>query len=187
MEEEEEIEIICRSSREVAERVVALISIVDRAFNQNPEKLDAWTKKSSIARYFTPLEKEFYDSQDSTDDDITNFSWRTEAVVPLLWALREIDSMPPLKQQIALAEIPATGRILQDPDSFIANAALRPQNELEEMEGKLYHEHWRVRDAQLFEKPMPDELHPGIVYERRYAASWLVGWGDDFDDVPTDT
>ncbi len=57
------------------------------------------------------------------------------------------------------------------------------------MEQHLYHQHWRVRDAQLFGKPMPPELDPGIVYERRYGLSWLVGWGegDDWDEVPTDT
>jgi hypothetical protein len=55
----------------------------------------------------------------------------------------------------------------------------------------------RVRDAQFvgigkYLQPQPgdppiDELNPGIVYERRYGLSWLVGWGDDWDNVPTDT
>jgi len=65
------------------------------------------------------------------------------------------------------------------------------------MESGLYHQHWRVRDAELvgigqFLEPRPDDppiedLDPSIVYERRYALSWLVGWGEDWDNVPTDT
>jgi hypothetical protein len=65
------------------------------------------------------------------------------------------------------------------------------------MESNLYHQHWRVRDAELvgigkFLEPQPgdppiEELNPGIVHERRYGLSWLVGWGEDWDNVPTDT
>lgn len=76
---------------------------------------------------------------------------------------------------------------MKDPKAFIAQAQLRPAADIEAAEGELYQQHWRVRDAQLFNKPMPDELHPGVVYERRYALSWLVGYGDDWDEVPTDT
>jgi hypothetical protein len=35
--------------------------------------------------------------------------------------------------------------------------------------------------------PHIEELNHGIVYERRYGLSWLVGWGEDWDNVPTDT
>ena len=70
---------------------------------------------------------------------------------------------------------------------FVANAELRPRDEICDAKAFLYHQHWRVRDAQLFLRPMPDELHPGIVYERRYAASGIVGWGrqDGWDVVTT--
>jgi hypothetical protein len=34
---------------------------------------------------------------------------------------------------------------------------------------------------------MPKEINPGVVYERRYGLSWVIGWGEDWDEVPTDT
>ena len=78
-------------------------------------------------------------------------------------------------------------RAVREPSGFLADATLRPSEVLEDGEATLYHQHWRVRDAQIFGKKMPSELDPGIVCERRYALSWLVGWGSDWDDVPTDT
>jgi len=76
---------------------------------------------------------------------------------------------------------------VRDPVAFQQNAKLRDDVEIAEMEQKLYHAQWQVRDAQLFKKPMPAGLHGSIVHERRYALSWLVGDGDDWDEVPTDT
>lgn len=34
---------------------------------------------------------------------------------------------------------------------------------------------------------MLDDLDPGVVLERRYALCWLLGEGDNWDVVPTDT
>jgi Domain of unknown function (DUF4272) len=90
------------------------------------------------------------------------------------------------------------GEAIMDPERFLSTATLRPEEELNEMEQFLYHQHWRVRDYQLFPKlqrdPLSDgeqpieELNPKIVYMNpRYAMRWLVGWGNDWDAVPTDT
>jgi len=83
--------------------------------------------------------------------------------------------MPPLDLQVSWVDIPGQSEAAEDPDGFVARASLRPIEILDEAEQDLYHQHWRVHDAQLLRKPMPDELDPGIVYERRYAASWLIG------------
>ena len=107
--------------------------------------------------------------------------------MPLVWALGLIDELPPLNSQFSWANSKALASVIEDPESFVLNAQLRPQEILKEAEADLYHQHWRVRDAQINGNTMPEDLDPGIVYERRYAASWLVGWGDDWDNVPTDT
>jgi len=55
------------------------------------------------------------------------------------------------------------------------------------MEYDLFDSHWKVRDAQLHNKEMPKELNGSVVYERRYGMSWIIGHGENWDDVPTDT
>jgi hypothetical protein len=80
---------------------------------------------------------------------------------------------------------------------FLSTAVMRSYDEIGEMEHYLYHQHWRVRDRDYGfnvgirihsnDQPPLDELDSGIVYERRYGMSWVAGWGDSWDDVPTDT
>lgn len=88
-------------------------------------------------------------------------------------------------QEFDVYSVNGLSDIINNPDEFKNRIQLRPDSELNDMENELYDQHWRVRDAQLFGKEMPSELNPSI--ERRYGLSWLVGWGDDWDDVPTDT
>ena len=116
-----------------------------------------------------------------------NFSWRAEALTSLLWSTRLIEDMPALNEQFDVYSVEGLSTIIHDPIAFKQQLKLRPEDEIREMEEDLQHQHWRVRDAELFDKEMPEELNSGIVYERRYGLSWLVGWGEGWDDVPTDT
>jgi hypothetical protein len=89
---------------------------------------------------------------------------------------------------------------LKEPAAFVDQARLRSAEEISEMENNLYHQHWRARDRELGLnvakrldlEPQPrdppiEDLNHGIVLERRYGLSWLAGWGEDWDHVPTDT
>jgi hypothetical protein len=187
MDISDEDELVPRTPQEAARRVIALIAVIDKAHNQTPEKLHKWVSKHNIDGYFSTEEAAFYRNPAPTHEQIINHTWRAEALVPLCWALGLIAELPPLNVQISWAEVPALWMAAKDPGKFIEEATLRPIESLKEEEENLYHQHWRVRDAQLNAKSMPEDLDPGIVYERRYAASWLVGWGDDWDNVPTDT
>lgn len=189
MAESSDVDLIPRTAAEIARRTLALIAIVDHAHNENPEALKDWVTSNSIADEFSDAEREFFDKANPTTQDITTFSWRAEAMVPLLWSVWRLPELPPLNVQIDWSQIDDLNEILTRPGEFVSSAELRPIEEINEAEAFLYHQHWRVRDAQLFQKPMPEELDPGIVFERRYAASWIVGWGRaaGWDNVPTDT
>lgn len=177
-----------RTAREAAHRLLVLMAVTSRAHEEVAEQTVHWVRENGIDAFFSPRERVFYYSREQpADQDVFDFSWRAEALVSIAWALGEFGEFPPLNEQTDIWEIPLVQRAVDSPKDFIARAALRPANEIERMESELYHQHWRVRDAQLFNKPMPPELDPGVVHERRYGLSWLVGWGDDWDDVPTDT
>ena len=126
MQDDEDIEIVCRSAREVAERVVALLCVVKRAQSWNlpddelPE-IEEWVKRHSLPRYFTEQERAFYNSPEITEHDAINFSWRAEAVVPLLWALREIDEMPPLNETVSLSDLRVFEKIFYHTEAFLAD------------------------------------------------------------------
>ncbi|MBD8528217.1 DUF4272 domain-containing protein [Pseudomarimonas arenosa] len=177
-----------RTAQEVAERSLALLAVTSRAFEDVPTRTLNWAKVNEIDKFFSDKEREFFFLPNRPDQrDINTFSWKIEALVSLLWALRAIEQFPPLNVQVDLNSVGALVLAYEAPSKFVNEAKLRPMPELEELENALYNQHWRVRDAQLFGRPMPVELNPIVVYERRYGMSWLVGWGEDWDDVPTDT
>lgn len=191
----EPTERVPRSAEEAARRVLALLVVVGRV--HDPERCVAWMKKHDLEPVLSPAELAFVRQEAPTEEARVAFSWRAEAMVSLLWALNALPEMPAFNEQFDVFEVEMVGAALKDPHAFVSAARLRSAEEIGEMEHRLYHQHWRVRDAQFggFAKllePDPDDppiedLHPGIVYERRYALSWLAGWGDDWDHVPTDT
>ncbi len=175
------------SPQAVAERLLALFAVSSKAVNPSTD-LTAWVERNDVGQHFSEAERAFfYSSQAAERQALVNFSWRSEALVALVWALGGLQEMPSLSEQAKLSELPLVREAYSNPEAFIRQATLRAEEQLVEMEDHLYQQHWRVRDAQLFGKQMPPELNPGVVYERRYAMSWLVGDEEDWDDVPTDT
>jgi hypothetical protein len=118
-----------------------------------------------------------------------DITWRIEALVPLLWALRKIDSMPSLAQQFDTTEAVKTLAFPPTPiATFVAAATLRSEGKIRAEYEKVYDAHWRVRDAQLFRKSPPPEVNAGVVRERHHAFNWIIGYGNQtWDEVTTDT
>jgi len=184
---DESTDLTPRSAAEVARRCIALLAVIERAYAKDDSYLRSWPEHFDLSSLLSAEEKAFYDSPNPSRDDIIKFSWRAEALVPLLWALQLIPDLPPLNEKVDLSTYIAIQHANADPERFIASASLRPAEELEETEADLFDNHWRVRDARLFRRPCPPDLDPDIVYERRYGMSWVLGWGETWDDVPTDT
>ena len=187
MDEPDPDELVCRSPREVAERSLALLAVIDHAHRGPEQAQSCRSLPAQFTAHLSEAEAAFLATPLPSEHDRVQFSWRAEALVSLLWALGHLPSLYPLNRQAELRSVAAIQDALASPDHFVSSAALRPSAVLQEAEDDLYQQHWRVRDAQLFGKAMPSELDPEVVFERRYGLSWVVGWGDTWDDVPTDT
>ncbi|KLV05497.1 hypothetical protein ABT56_11010 [Photobacterium aquae] len=192
MEEIEE-DIKIRTSKEVAERVLGLIASVGKV--HFPEENIKWIKNNNIEQYLSTLESEFINTPRPDHQDLVNFSWRVEALVSLLWCLKGLDEMPAFDEQFDIWENELVIKAVSNTNEFLNCAELRDSEAIDNMESFLYHQHWRVRDRDLgFNNDRPgeddpdiNELDSGIVYERRYGMSWVSGFGESWDDVPTDT
>lgn len=194
-EREAGFELTPKSAEQAARRVVALLVAVGKV--HDPEGCLAWMKEHQLQQFLSPAEIAFVEEETPSEESRVAFSWRAEAMVSLLWALNGLAEMPPLNEPADLSGVEMVSSAQDDPHAFIARARLRSAAEISDMEDELYHQHWRVRDAGLvgigkFLEPRPgdppiEELNHSVVYERRYGLSWLVGWGDDWDTVPTDT
>ncbi|MBB1403895.1 MULTISPECIES: DUF4272 domain-containing protein [Pseudoalteromonas] len=192
MEDIEE-EIIIRTPKEVAQRVLGVIASVGKVYF--PEKNQVWIEQNSIGQYLSPEEKKFINNPTPEDDDRVNFSWKIETLVPLLWSLQGLNEMPAFNEQFDVWGNELVLKAIRNTKEFLADAKLKDDEVLTQMESFLYHQHWRVRDRDMgFNNGKPNEddinineLNSGIVYERRYGMSWVLGYGESWDDVPTDT
>lgn len=187
LSDEEDCILKVRTPQEVGKRILALMAVIGKVHQGDDERFWNWVENNSIKSYLSDGEKDFIETDSPQHQQLVNFSWRAEALVPLLWSIGVLKTMPSLNGQFDVYSVAELNVITKEPMDFLNSVKLRPDSELEKMEDKLFQAHWQVRDAQLFRKKMPKDLNPEVVYERRYALSWLVGWGDDWDNVPTDT
>lgn len=173
-----------RSKSDVVGRLLALTSVSVLA-----QEFDLDGHKALMARLGgTPAysDKELSFVANPREQDRVAMSWRFEGLGVLLWALgffpelglgREVFDQDDLAQVI----------VNQKADGLQQNGALREQSELLDALDIAYRLHWAVTDAHLKQQEMPAGLNGAVVYERRYALEWLAGYGDDWDEVPTDT
>lgn len=166
----------CSLTSGSGDKGISLLAVVGRTHENSLYGITGWVDGNEIAAFFSANELAYFSCENPTEAQWIDFSWRSEAVVPLIWALCGLEDFPALNSQFDIWENEMVRVALKAPGSFIASAELRDSNAIETQEQKLYQEHWRVRDAQLLGREMPPDLEPRIVYERRYALSWLVGW-----------
>ena len=177
-----------RTADEIARRAIALLCVIACACGDAKDQVTAWLKCESLWDELSPKEASFLDGRHS-EQDRKNMTWRVEAAVPLLWAIQKIDTMPPLATQCETAPLVKVMVFPPAPTKdFVRTARLRPADEISDEYERVYESHWRVRDAQIHGKPLPEDVDPGVVAERHHGFNWLIGYmGQAWDDISTDT
>lgn len=181
----------------VAQRVLGILASLGKVYFPS-DNLD-WMEEEQIWQYLSPAERAFIKCEYPSEEDKAQFSWRSEALCSLVWSLNGLDNMLPLDQHFDVYANDLIADALAAPRHFINHASTRLTEELINEEYFLYRQHWRVRDHEMklggglglytanADDPDILKLNSGIVYERRYGMSWIVGHGNSWDDVPTDT
>lgn len=187
VDDDDSIEFRPKTSLEAAQRVLALLAVVDRIYENPPIRIRTWVNDNEVAQYFSAEERGFFFSDKITEKQRVKFSWRAEALGVLLWALSGMNRMPSLEEKVDLSKIDMVKDAIQRTSEFLRDAALRTDDEVYDLELSMCEAHWLVRDAQIHGKRPPANVNPGLVQERRHATCWLIGMGEDWDDVPIDT
>ena len=145
-------------------------------------------KKEDLWDNVTFYEKEFLKNE-PTKEQNAKFTWRIEALVPLLWSINKITKMPSIGIKSDIQSLKKA--IICPPNStkeYITSSKLRVEEELFEEYERVYQFHWKVRDAQLNNKLVPKTINSEVVYERHYGFNWVIGYmGQDWDNIMTDT
>lgn len=177
-----------RTAREVAQRALALAAVISCAYGAKKPAVMQWLKKEKLWTEATPAERKFLLQATSAKAKIA-FTWKIEALVPLLWAMNRIDKMPGIARQCDPESLKHAVVWPPHPTrEYVSSCALRSEDEISMEYEKVYRAHWRVRDAQARGKPVPRTLDAEVVQERHHGFNWLTGYmGQSWDDITTDT
>lgn len=184
-------EVDLRSAKEVARRAIALMAVAVRAEglgSGQPIPVEEIRERLPQAfEVLTPVEQAFMNDDSPDQQSIINHAWRYECLLVLQWALGHFDQ---LHFPSAICDVPeVVGDILnRDRDQMIAEAKLRPTQEILDEVDLHFRLHWIARQASQEGKPAPAGLDIGVIQERRVALNWLIRFENaDWDDVDCPT
>jgi len=182
---EGQAEITLRSSREVADRLLALTIVAVKGEGLEQDHMEAFVTERNVGPLLSPKERTFIDNPEPDDHSRVHFSWRYEAAWPLLWALQYVEGPLGLPREIAdVARLVSLVRHTAD----LTEHGLRPANDILNEADLIYRCHWAVRQASIDGQLPSGGLHPGVTMERHHALNWLIRYCElEWDDVTTDT
>lgn len=179
-----------RDAAQIARRALALFGSVGLALGAPRKDILKWLKEEALWAELAPSELAFLSAKRPTTKQKINASWKSEALIVLLWALEKVERLPPPDEQcdtsVFQQHLPP---FLQMPASeYISAATRRSDDVLLEMADELLNLHWQARDASLHGRSMPPGLDIEIIQERHHAINWVIGYdGAPWDEVTTDT
>ncbi|MFC7772987.1 DUF4272 domain-containing protein [Flavobacterium sp. GCM10027622] len=186
---EEESDVRLRSAQEIAERILVLVYLgFASEIEDERENVIAFLKSNSLWEKVSPEEKELFEKEVLTEQEIINIFWRSEAIWMLLWTICKVDKLKLPTEQIEIEDIVSRiPELFSDSKAYIENAIIRPTSELLDASDLTYRLHWATRDASLNNQPMPANLILSVIMERHYAINWVTFYGEEWDEIGTDT
>jgi hypothetical protein len=186
-----EPELSLRAPEDVLRRMLALFVVAIRAESltgDQPIAADELQKRFPPAfAGLTDAECAFLAQETLTQQQITQFLWRYEAILVLQWALGLQDALPFADAICDVSSISRTA-IERGTEGLRKQPAMRPAAEILDALDLHYRQHWATRQALLKKSPAPAGLNDGVLQERHHALNWLVRFEDrDWDDVDTPT
>jgi len=184
---EEENEVRIRAAQEIAKRILILTYL--NYYLEEPDSKDEvieFLKSENIWNSVSEIEKEYFEGE-LTEQDKVNISWRTEAIWLLLWTIKKVDKLELPIEQVVVGEILSRlSNFMTDTTDFIEMSELRTTSEILDIADLTYRLHWAARENDL-KKLKPLKIDSSIVEERHYAINWVTYYGDNWDEITTDT
>jgi len=135
----------------------------------------------------TDAERAFLAQEVPSEQEVTQFLWRYEAILVLQWALGLQAELPFADAICDVSSISSTV-IDRGTEGLRKQPVARSPSELLDALDLNYRQHWASRQAILKKTPVPASLNDGVLQERHHALNWLVRFEDrEWDDVDTPT
>lgn len=189
VESEEETEL--RTSEEVGIRICCLLCVAGTAFESGDSVFAEYLRKNRLWEHLSPQETSYLTNPTLNAQTSRNMTWRCEAAVVLMWAVRLFDDLPLPREETDTTEIVSRMPEMSTPPwNFIRALELRSKSEILDASDLIYRMHWATRQARIDGNKAPGGLVPGMVQEWHHAINWLTIYDEDpseWDAVPTDT
>jgi hypothetical protein len=186
-----EPELRIRAPEDILRRMLALYVVAIRAESLNSKTpLTVVDLQQSFPPAFaglTDAERGFLAQEAPSEQEITKYLWRYEAILVLQWALGLQAELPFADAICDVSSISSTV-IDRGTDGLRKQPVARAASELLDALDLTYRQHWASRQAILKKTPVPANLNDGVLQERHHALNWLVRFEDrEWDDVDTPT
>ena len=155
-----------QSTQAATKRTFALALMISRAqaegmIQQDPEdesyrhyarNMGRWADAGALLDILSDEERELYEQDIGAWSEEQSFGlyWRTEALRTLLWALGQMEEVPPVSDVADPNEILGMLPMGQPLQEFVASCQLRPADEIERQRDHAKFFNWRARTA-IFE------------------------------------
>ena len=185
---EEEVDAVVRTAEDIAKRILILVYLGVYAEDGDRNEIVEFLKSSALWEAVSEYEKKLLSKKKLTEQDKINISWKSECIYLLLWAINKIEETGLPTEQ---CDIGAMLDLLPDAfgatEDFIVNAAIRPTAEILDKADLIYRLHWAAREADANGEDIPGDIDTGIIEEWHYAINWITCYGENWDDILTDT
>lgn len=176
---EEAADVTIRSGEAIVYRLLCLTAVAQAAFLGRPGPVLPFVGRWKLDPHLTPQERTLLQGDAVSEADAIRFSWRVEAMVPLMWAIGLIDELWFPAEDVNAQEMLDYWQDFAHDD--LSRIGHRDVEEILDQADLIYRLHGAVRDG-------AEGVLPDVVRERHHALNWLIGYeGDDWDDVQTDT
>lgn len=185
---DEEHEAVIRKPIEIAKRILILAYLGVYSEDEDSEEIIEFFKTEDLWDSVSKGEKDLLLIGKLTEQEKINISWRSEAMVVLLWVINKIDKLDLPIEQCNVGELlDKLSEPFGSTKEFVQNSSIRSVEEILNQTDLFYRIHWAVRDSQLKGLEIPLGIDPGIIEEWHYAINWVTFYGEDWDDISTDT
>lgn len=173
-----------KSPSQVAARATAAGYVAAVCFGAPADKVRKDLDRFALWDHLSAEEQALIVNPEVSAQSTSFHSWLIESIQFMAWGLgiATLDHFTPCSDTLA-SQFPKAGT---DPSLFIANAQLRPLDELLQEVDTLYMLHWFAVEANLTGRYDERIVLPRISF-RRHAADWMVGVVDGWEEVPLDT
>jgi hypothetical protein len=178
-----------RTRDAIVGRALVLNAMLQVAFKAPTNIIKDWLENNGVSVHLSQNERNLLekDTDELTQQEITDLYWYIEALWALLWVGNLIEDLAfdqPIQNYMA-SLCPALQHN-EDGSKFANMMKIRSHDELFRMLDLYYRLHWWTRDAKLNGYDTGD-VSLDIIMERRKALEWVLDDSCDWDNVELST